>query len=131
MSANDVRAFYRDALGEVPPSVECGLRTIPEAIESYMALRHYLDGLAGGRGLPQRYSSMVFALLDVAERNYDGALNHSRAALDHGLTWDELLHGYVQTWVVKGFATSWGTVGWRVIQQLVEEGYGGEDDSVG
>jgi hypothetical protein len=123
----EIRALYREDLGEVPPSVECGLSVIPEAIAHYVSLRRYLDGLADGDGLPRPYASLVFALLDVAERNYDGALNHSRAALNHGLTWTELMHGYVQTWVVKGFATSWGTVGWRVVEQLRAEGFGPAD----
>lgn len=124
MKPEEIRDFYRRTLGEVPPSVETGLHVIPEAISGYMALRSYLADLTDGRGLPRQYASMVFALLDIAERNYDGALNHSRAALDNGLRWDELMHGYVQTWVVKGFATSWGTVGWRVVDQLLKEGYG-------
>jgi len=127
MTPDDVRAFYRQAVGEVPPSVESGLRHLPEAIIGYMALRRHLDELAGGQGLPKQYSSLVFALLDVAERNYDGALNHGRAALDNGLTWAEFLHGMVQTWVVKGFATSWGTVGWRIVEQLAAEGYAGHE----
>jgi hypothetical protein len=124
MTPDEVRDFYRAAVGEVPPSVEQGLRTIPGAITSYLELRRHLDALTDGPGLPGRYASLVFALLDVAERNYDGALNHGRAALRQGLSWDEFLHGMVQTWIVKGFATSWGTVGWRVVDALAREGFG-------
>lgn len=128
MSPAEVRAFYQRDVGEVPPSIESGLRHIPDAITGYMALRDHIDNLAGGTGLPRQYASLVFALLDVAERNFDGALNHSRAALNHGLTWDELMHGLVQTWIVKGFATAWGTVGWRLVEALAAEGFGPRAD---
>lgn len=121
---DQVRAFYRNQLGEVPPSVECALRTVPDELLGYMALRNALQQRVDGPGLPAKYASLVFAVLDVADRNYDGALNHARAALNHGLSWDELLHGLVQTWIVRGFAGSWGAVGWRVVAALEEEGFG-------
>lgn len=121
---DQVREFYRQQLGEVPPSVECALRNVPDELLGYMALRNTLQRRVDGPGLPARYASLIFAVLDVADRNFDGALNHSRAALNHGLHWEELMHGLVQTWIVRGFAGSWGVVGWRVVEALEKEGYG-------
>jgi hypothetical protein len=120
---DDIRDFYLQQLGEVPPSIECALRTVPAELIGYMSLRRALQQRVDRHGLPARYASLVFAVLDIADRNYDGALNHSRAALHHGLNWDEFMHAVVQTWIVKGFAGSWGTVGWRVVTALEEEGH--------
>lgn len=124
MTPDDVRSFYRDRLGEVPASVDCALEVVPDAMLGYMAMRHAAERRVGGDGLPGRYASLVFGLLDVNDRNFDGALNHCRAALDQGLRWEELMHGMIQTWIVRGFSGAWGTIGWRVVDALQREGFG-------
>jgi alkylhydroperoxidase/carboxymuconolactone decarboxylase family protein YurZ len=68
--------------------------------------------------LPQEMKSLIIGILDVATGNYDGALNHARAALAAGLPWEGLLQAYCLMWIVQGFASTWGNVGWRVIDAL-------------
>lgn len=124
MKSEEIRNYYQQQVGNVPPSIDCAIEHMPQAMAGYMQLRHFITDEANGEGLPARYVGLVFAVLDTGTANYDGALNHARAALNAGLKWRELIQGLVQVWVVHGFASTWGTVGYRVIEQLQKEGFG-------
>jgi len=124
MTPDEIRAYYQSHTGQIAPSIDAAITNMPGAMAGYMQQRQFITDPAGGEGLPAKYVGLVFATLDVLAGNYDGALTHSRAGLRAGLTWHELMQGMVQTWVVGGFASTWGMVGWRVVDQLQREGFG-------
>lgn len=124
MKPEEIRGYYQQQVGNVPPPIQAAIEHMPEAMAGYMRLRNFITDDAGGEGLPARYIGLVFAMLDTATGNYEGALNHGRAALNAGLNWRELMQGFVQVWVVHGFASTWGKVGFKVVEQLQKEGFG-------
>lgn len=113
----DPAALYGAAVGSLPPSIELAMEEIPDQLQNYLQLRNSVNT----GPLPKETISLLMSVLDVSTANYDGALSHGRAALANGLSWDGLLQGYTIMWLVQGFASTWGNVGWRVIAQLKSE----------
>lgn len=124
MDPASITAYYVDDVGEMPAQIATALRDVPEALAGYMEMRRFVwDGEREG-ALPKSSVNLVFTVLDVATQNLPGAVNHARAALEAGLTWHELMQAMVQLWIVCGFASTWGTVGYQMVTQLRGEGYG-------
>ncbi|MPZ24945.1 MAG: carboxymuconolactone decarboxylase family protein [Micromonosporaceae bacterium] len=119
--AESYEDYYQNDIGRVPDAIRYAIDYAPEAFDGYFASRTAVirqDGAA----LPKRYANLIFAVLDVATGNVVGATNHTRAALEAGCTPDEVVAAFVQTWLVAGFAATWGKVGWRVLAALEDEG---------
>jgi alkylhydroperoxidase/carboxymuconolactone decarboxylase family protein YurZ len=114
----DPRALYARSVGDLPPSIALAMDTIPDQLQAYLHLRNTVHETGP---LPKDILSLLMSVLDVATGNYDGALSHGRAALKNGLPLEGLLQAYTVMWLIQGFASTWGNVGWRVIAQLRDE----------
>lgn len=113
--------YYRNDIGRVPNAIRYAIDYAPEAFGGYFASRQAIIKDEGA-ALPKQYANLIFAVLDVATGNVEGATNHARAALQAGCTPEEVVAAFVQTWLVAGFAATWGKVGWRVLAALEDEG---------
>jgi alkylhydroperoxidase/carboxymuconolactone decarboxylase family protein YurZ len=109
----------------MPPQIAVALREVPEALAGYLAIRQFVwSGDGNGDGLSKSTVNLIFTVLDVQTNNLYGAKNHARAALTAGLPWHHLMQALVQLWIVSGFASTWGTVGYELVQWLRDEGFG-------
>lgn len=132
MHADDIADYYTHDVGDLPAQIETALKFAPEALSGYMGMRRFVwdPSDTSEARLSKKHVNLVFTVLDVATNNLAGATNHARAALDAGLTWNELMQSMVQLWIVCGFASSWGITGYKMIQDLDEEGYGPSEKSI-
>ncbi|HEY2793545.1 MAG TPA: hypothetical protein VGJ28_14370 [Micromonosporaceae bacterium] len=117
-----IEDYYGSDIGRMPNAIAYAARYAPDAFDGYMQSRIAVISDNPTHQLPKKYANLIFAILDVATGNIEGATNHSRAALNAGLHQDELVTAYVQAWLVAGFAAAWGKVCWRVLEQLEKEG---------
>jgi alkylhydroperoxidase/carboxymuconolactone decarboxylase family protein YurZ len=116
--------YYENDLGLIPAPISAAGRAMPAALLGYFEMRQFVWGETDDQPtLPKKYVNLIFALLDLSSQNELGAVNHARAALQAGLDWHELMQGIVQVWIVFGFASTWGTVGYKVVQSLEAEGF--------
>jgi alkylhydroperoxidase/carboxymuconolactone decarboxylase family protein YurZ len=122
VATTSIEEYYGDDIGRLPSAIAYAVKYAPEAFDGYMASRRWVIDKETTHSLPKPYANLIFAILDVATGNVEGATNHSRAALKSGLKQDELIAAYVQAWLVAGFAGAWGKVCWRVLEQLEQEG---------
>ena len=117
-----IEEYYGSDIGRIPNAIAFAAKYAPEAFDGYMQSRMAVISDNPSHSLPKKYANLIFAILDVATGNIEGATNHSRAALQAGLNQDELVTAYVQAWLVAGFAAAWGKVCWHVLEQLEKEG---------
>lgn len=107
------RAHFMETLGNIPEPIRAIFDYAPGYFEGYLAMREYIYQEPPKAALDLKTKELIYVLLDIVTRNQDGAENHLKAAMKHGLTTAELAEACMQVIHVCGI-TPWGTVGWKV-----------------
>jgi alkylhydroperoxidase/carboxymuconolactone decarboxylase family protein YurZ len=104
---------YLETLGKVPPAIAAMNQADPQVLEGYLTMR---EAIMSSRddGLPFKYKSLVFVILDLLAGNLDGAKLHLAAGLDAGLTRREVTEALLQTMMLHGVKT-WGLGGHQLV----------------
>jgi alkylhydroperoxidase/carboxymuconolactone decarboxylase family protein YurZ len=97
--------YYEKELGWVPPFGEILAKYSPGSLDGYLTMRkEVLKELPPG-ALPRKIKEMLFTILDCVNGEVNGAKAHARAAIDAGLTIEELVEGFVVAIMVTGITT--------------------------
>jgi len=111
----DLLRHYQETLGNVPAAINAMMKYDPITFEGYTMIRKRIMKKPPEGSLPVRIKELIFVLLDCVVGNLEGAKNHVRAAINAGLTMDELIEGLIQVMMVTGIS-SWGLVGYKVAE---------------
>ena len=114
------RAHFDATMGEVPESLEQLAAEAPAYFHGYAMAREWLLRPDEDAALPLRYRHLLCSILDCANGNLGGALNHGRAAARNGLTADEYRDAAVVLIITRG-TPAWGAYGRKVLAMLREE----------
>jgi alkylhydroperoxidase/carboxymuconolactone decarboxylase family protein YurZ len=86
----------------------------PQVLEGYLTMREAIMSPRDD-GLPFKYKSLVFVILDLLAGNLDGAKLHLRAGLEAGLSKREVTEALLQTMMLHGVKT-WGLGGHQLVE---------------
>lgn len=111
--AEHARAHFMETLGNIPEPIRAMLDYAPGYGVGYIKMREAIYQSPPNSALDLKTKEFIYVLLDIVTRNLEGAENHLRAAMRHGLTTAELAEACMQIIHVCGI-TPWGTVGWKV-----------------
>jgi alkylhydroperoxidase/carboxymuconolactone decarboxylase family protein YurZ len=101
----NVAQYYERELGWVPPFVRIMARHTPGALDGFVTMRRAILQEPPAGALPRDVKEMLFTILDCVTGEVEGAKAHARAAIDAGLTLDELAEGFVIAIMVTGITT--------------------------
>ena len=90
--------YYKDELKWNPPFAEVLSKYSPDGLEGYLIMR---DSIENGH-LPKKTRELIFAILDSLDDEVSGAKAHAVAAIEAGLTIEELVEAYLIVTIVKG-----------------------------
>lgn len=90
--------YYKEELKWDPPFAELLSKYSPEALEGYLTMR---KSVQDGK-LPRKTVELIFTLLDSLDNELTGAKAHAAAAIDAGLTVEELVEAFNIVTIVKG-----------------------------
>jgi alkylhydroperoxidase/carboxymuconolactone decarboxylase family protein YurZ len=110
------KQHYLDVLGVLPEPIRAMAEYAPEALLAYQHFKDYLYKPAGEAALDLKMKELIYVVLDTATGNLPGANNHLRAAVDQGLTMQELAEALIQVMNVCGI-TTWGQTGYKVLDE--------------
>lgn len=114
-------ASFMATSGRVPPSYEVMIEHAPQAFAGYGLMRDFvMRSPENGGALDIKTKELIFALLDTATGQKDGAIAHAKLAVKNGLTMAELTEGLIQVVIVRGIPT-WNSIGVEVIAACQEE----------
>lgn len=109
------KAHFLETTGRFPESFQVLSRVAPEAFDGYARMREWAMREPPEGHLPARYKHLLFVVLDALHDNQHGALLHTRAAIEHGLTLGELTEAMVILLMLHG-VNAWGKQGRHVIE---------------
>lgn len=90
--------YYKNELNWDPPFAETLSKYSPDALKGYLVMRESIqDG-----PLPQKTRELIFTILDSLDDEVSGAKAHAVAAVEAGLTMEELTEAFVIVTIVKG-----------------------------
>ncbi|ERI93323.1 hydrolase, NUDIX family [Clostridiales bacterium oral taxon 876 str. F0540] len=90
--------YYKNELKWNPPFAEALSKYSPEALKGYLLMRESVQ-----RGhLPKKTRELIFTLLDSLDDETSGAKSHAVAAVEAGLTMEELVEAFAIVTIVKG-----------------------------
>ncbi len=90
--------YYRRELKWNPPFAEILTRYAPDGLGGYLAMR---EAVQNGP-LPRATRELLFCLLDSMDDEASGAKAHAAAAIEAGLTMEELTEAFLIVTIVKG-----------------------------
>jgi alkylhydroperoxidase/carboxymuconolactone decarboxylase family protein YurZ len=94
----EILKYYREELKWDPPFAEILSKYSPSGLEGYLVMR---ESIQNGH-LPKKTSELIFTILDTLDDEITGAKAHAVAAIDAGLTMEELVEAFVIVTLVKG-----------------------------
>lgn len=94
----DVLNYYRDELKWNPPFAEILSKYSPDGLKGYLVMR---ESIQSGH-LPKKTRELIFTILDSLDDEVSGAKAHAVAAIEAGLTMEELVEAFVIVTIVKG-----------------------------
>jgi alkylhydroperoxidase/carboxymuconolactone decarboxylase family protein YurZ len=97
--------YYEQELGWVPPFVRVLAKYSPGSLDGYLAMRRAVSRTPPEGALPKKIKDLIFAILDCVAGDANGAKAHAVAAIDAGLTMNELVEGFVIAAMVTGIPT--------------------------
>ena len=109
------KAHFLETMGKLPDSFATLARVAPEAFDGYSRMREWAMRLPPEGHLPLKYKHLLFVVMDALHDNQHGALLHTRAAIDAGLTLGELTEAMVIMLMLHGVNT-WGKQGRYIIE---------------
>jgi alkylhydroperoxidase/carboxymuconolactone decarboxylase family protein YurZ len=97
-NTNDLLRYYKEELKWSPPFAEILSKYSPQGLKGYLTMRESVqDGY-----LPDKTKELIFTILDSLDDEVSGAKAHAVAAVEAGLTMEELVEAFVIVTVVKG-----------------------------
>jgi alkylhydroperoxidase/carboxymuconolactone decarboxylase family protein YurZ len=90
--------YYKDELKWEPPFAEILSKYSPDGLKGYLVMR---ESVQNGH-LPQKTRELIFTILDSLDDEVSGAKAHAVAAIEAGLTMEELVEAFVIVTIVKG-----------------------------
>jgi len=97
--------YYEKELGWVPPFVKILAKYSPCSLDGYLTMRKDVLKEPPQGALSRKVKEMLFSILDCVTGEVNGAKAHARAAIDAGLTMEELVEGFVIAIMVSGITT--------------------------
>ncbi|MDU1414060.1 MAG: carboxymuconolactone decarboxylase family protein [Clostridium sp.] len=90
--------YYKNELKWDPPFAEVLSKYVPEGLKGYLVMR---ESVQSGK-LPKKTRELIFTILDSLDNETSGAKSHAVAAIEAGLTMEELVEAFVIVTIVKG-----------------------------
>ena len=90
--------YYKNDLKWNPPFAEVLSKYAPEGLKGYLVMR---ESVQNGK-LPKKTRELIFTILDSLDNETSGAKSHAVAAIEAGLTMEELVEAFVIVTIVKG-----------------------------
>lgn len=90
--------YYKNELNWNPPFAEALSKYAPDGLKGYLVMR---ESVQNGH-LPKKTRELIFTILDSLDDEVSGAKAHAVAAIEAGLTMDELVEAFVIVTIVKG-----------------------------
>ncbi len=90
--------YYKDELKWNPPFAEILSKYSPDGLKGYLGMR---ESVQNGH-LPKKTRELIFTILDSLDDEVSGAKAHAVAAVEAGLTIEELVEAFVIVTIVKG-----------------------------
>ena len=94
----DLLEYYRKELKWNPPFAELLTKYSPQGLEGYLTMR---ESIQNGP-LPAKTRELLFTILDSMDDETRGAKAHAAAAIEAGLTVEELTEAFMIVTIVKG-----------------------------
>jgi alkylhydroperoxidase/carboxymuconolactone decarboxylase family protein YurZ len=112
------KAHFAETLGRLPEPIRAMMDHAPEVFAGFLKFREaiYRPPSEGGY-LDMKTKELLYVALDIAACNLDGAKNHAHAAVESGLTSQELAEACMQVFHVFG-VTTWATTGYKVVDYV-------------
>lgn len=98
MEKKNILEYYKNELNWNPPFAEALSKYSPDGLKGYLTMR---ESIQTGP-LPKKTSELIFTILDSLDNEVSGAKAHAAAAVDAGLTMQELTQAFVIVTIVKG-----------------------------
>ncbi|NMM62843.1 carboxymuconolactone decarboxylase family protein [Clostridium sp. P21] len=95
---DDLLKYYKEELKWNPPFAEILSKYSKQGLEGYLTMR---ESVQNGY-LPNKIKELIFTILDSLDDEVSGAKAHAVAAIDAGLTVEELVEAFVIVTIVKG-----------------------------
>lgn len=90
--------YYKDELKWTPPFAEILSKYSPDGLKGYLGM---CESIQNGH-LPKKTNYPIFTILDSLDDEVSGAKAHVIAAIDAGLTMEELVEAFIIVTSVKG-----------------------------
>lgn len=90
--------YYKNVLKWDPPFAEALSKYAPDGLKGYLLMRESVQGAH----LPAKTRELIFTLLDSMDDEVSGARSHAAAAVEAGLTPQELTEAFLIVTIVKG-----------------------------
>lgn len=90
--------YYKNELKWNPPFAEILSKYAPDGLKGYLMMR---ESVQKGH-LPKKTSELIFTILDSLDDETSGAKAHAVAAVEAGLTLEELTEAFMIVTIVKG-----------------------------
>lgn len=94
----DILNYYENELKWNPPFAEILSKYSPDSLNGYLVMR---ESVQNGH-LPKKTRELIFTILDSLDDEVSGAKAHAAAAVEAGLTIEELVEAFVIVTIVKG-----------------------------
>ena len=94
----NVLKYYKEELKWNPPFAEILSKYSPDGLKGYLVMR---ESVQNGH-LSKKTRELIFTILDSLDDEVGGAKAHAVAAVDAGLTVEELVEAFVIVTIVKG-----------------------------
>ena len=108
-------AEHYKSMGALPEALAQLVDASPEVFDAYSKMRAaLLKPESEGAALPLKYKHLILVVLDAIRDEPIGIVNHTRAAMLHGLTVDELTEGILLGIIVYGMP-AWGKTGRKAV----------------
>jgi alkylhydroperoxidase/carboxymuconolactone decarboxylase family protein YurZ len=108
-------AEHYKSMGQLPEALADLVDASPEVFDAYSKMRAaLLKPETAGAALPLKYKHLILVVLDAIRDEPIGIVNHTRAAMLHGLTVDELTEGILLGIIVYGMP-AWGKTGRKAV----------------
>jgi len=90
--------YYKNELKWDPPFADVLSKYCPDSLKGYLVMR---ESVQNGH-LPKKTRELIFTILDSIDDEVNGAKAHAIAAVEAGLTIEELTEAFVIVTIVKG-----------------------------
>ena len=94
----EILNYYKNELKWNPPFAESLSKYSPDGLKGYLVMR---ESIENGH-LPKKTRELIFTILDSLDNEASGAKAHATAAIEAGLTMEELVEAFVIVTTVKG-----------------------------